>query len=103
MKLIHADECRRILSTEKKVILIDIREKYELAEFHTPDALHIPMAEMESNKDIFEEYTKVVLMCKTGKRAEALSNFLITEYGYSNVLTLDGGIIAYLENTDVKP
>jgi adenylyltransferase/sulfurtransferase len=42
----------------------------------------------------------IVVMCRSGKRAEAVANLLLTDYSLSNVYILDGGIIAWKENID---
>jgi rhodanese-related sulfurtransferase len=36
-------------------------------------------------------------MCQSGKRAEALANFMETEYNASNICILEGGINAWIE------
>jgi len=39
-------------------------------------------------------------MCRSGKRAEAVANILMTDYSISNVYILDGGILAWKDQID---
>lgn len=89
----------QILLSENKAVLIDVREPYEL-EICQIDATHIPMAEIVMNVDQFGHDKLHVFMCKTGKRAEAVANMLISEYGRENIAILEGGIVAWIEQID---
>jgi adenylyltransferase/sulfurtransferase len=42
----------------------------------------------------------IVIMCRSGKRAEAVANILMTDYSISNVYILDGGILAWKDQID---
>lgn len=98
MKTVSPKELQ-ILLEEGKAVLIDVREPYEL-EICKVDAIHIPMAEVISNLGSIDKDKLCVLMCKTGKRAEAVANILVTDHGCENVAILDGGIIAWIEEID---
>jgi rhodanese-related sulfurtransferase len=39
-------------------------------------------------------------MCRSGKRAEAVVNFLETEFSYANLLVLEGGIQGWAAQID---
>jgi rhodanese-related sulfurtransferase len=39
-------------------------------------------------------------MCKSGKRAEAIVNFLETEHKITNLLVLEGGITEWVNQID---
>jgi rhodanese-related sulfurtransferase len=39
-------------------------------------------------------------MCRSGKRAEAVANILSTDFNRSNVVILEGGILAWKENVE---
>lgn len=98
MKTVSPKELKSLLE-EEKAVLIDIREPYEL-EICKVDAKHIPMAEVVSNLGTMDEDKMCVIMCKTGKRAEAVANMLITDHGCDNVAVLEGGIMAWIEEID---
>lgn len=79
--------------------MIDIRENWE-HEVCNIDALHIPMdkvAETFKDKDRNGNY---VIVCKSGNRAQAVANMLTSEYNFSNIYILEGGIIGWLTNTN---
>ena len=44
-----------------------------------------------------QAYDQVILMCQSGRRAEALANFMETEFNAGNICILEGGINAWIE------
>ena len=71
--------------------LIDIREKYEY-DLGNVGCSNIPMGEFCSRLSELPMDKTIVLMCRSGKRAAALANFLKIDHGMSNVAILEGGI-----------
>ena len=49
--------------------------------------------EINSSKD-------VVIMCQSGRRAEAVVNLLETEFHFPNVFVMEGGIVGWIEHVD---
>ena len=98
MKSVSPQELRTLLN-EGKAVLIDVREPYEL-EICKIDALHIPMAEVAANIDKIDRSKTVVIMCRSGKRAEAVANMLITDHNILEIAILEGGILAWIEQID---
>ncbi len=98
MKSVSPQELRTLLD-EGKAVLIDIREPYEV-EICQINATHIPMAQVASKVNDFDKDKLCVIMCKTGKRAAAVANLLITDHGRVNTAILEGGIIAWIEQID---
>jgi adenylyltransferase/sulfurtransferase len=82
------------------LILIDIREPYEYQSCQI-EALKIPMAEFAARFSEFSKEQSLVLMCQSGKRAEALANFIETEFAAENIYVLSGGLNAYI--SEVAP
>lgn len=85
--------------TATDFIAIDIREQYEL-EICSLDVQHIPMGSLIEQIDIIDRSKSICLICRTGKRAEAVADLLETEHGFTGVYVLEGGIIAYANEVD---
>lgn len=88
-------------------LLIDIREPAEFNCGHIPGAVLSPRGLLEfeihglvertaAAADVSAEDRDIVLYCGTGGRS-ALAAKTLTEMGYSNVQSMDGGIIAWSE------
>ena len=85
-------------------LLIDIREPAEYARGHIPGALLIPRGLLEF--DIIPALEKraggaledcdIVLYCGTGGRS-ALAAKSLDDMGFTNVRSMDGGIVAWAE------
>jgi rhodanese-related sulfurtransferase len=58
------------------------------------------MAQVAERVEELKKFDKVIVMCQSGKRAEALVNFLETEYGLVNLIQMDGGILGWKEKVD---
>ncbi|MDX1651533.1 MAG: rhodanese-like domain-containing protein [Brumimicrobium sp.] len=99
MKYISVQALHLALSEDPNFQLIDVRELYEYQICKLPSQ-HIPMAEIPSRVKEIDAAKSVCVMCKSGKRAAAVANLLETDYGFTDVWVVDGGIIAYAEQID---
>ena len=98
MNKICPSECSSILNKGNAIIL-DIREQFEFDAVHL-DCLHIPMAQVVERVEELKKYDKIIVMCQSGKRAEAVVNFLETELKITNLLVLEGGISEWANQID---
>ena len=81
------------------MIILDIRDQYEI-EICSIDSLHIPMDQVVQRIDELPTDKTIAVMCRSGKRAEAVANILITEHGCQNIVVMEGGILAWIEKYD---
>jgi rhodanese-related sulfurtransferase len=86
------------LDRQEKFVLIDVREESEYANDHLPGAIHLGKGIIE--RDIEERVpgldTPLVLYCGGGYRS-ALAADNLQKMGYTNVLSMDGGIRSWRE------
>lgn len=87
------DEVKARLDRRENFVLIDVREESEYASDHLPGAIHLGKGIIE--RDIEERVpamdTPMVLYCGGGYRS-ALAADNLQKMGYTNVLSMDGGI-----------
>ena len=75
-------------------LLVDVRNPPELEGGMAPNAVNIPLPEL---KERFAELPKdkdLLVYCRSGRRSEAASNFLV-QNGYDRVYNVLGGFLAY--------
>lgn len=100
MKEITVENLAKELKANNALV-IDIREDYEFQVGHIQgNVLHIPMDEVESKIQEFDKSKATYIMCRSGKRAAALTNYLCTNYDYPNLGYVLGGIEAYANEID---
>jgi rhodanese-related sulfurtransferase len=75
--------------------LIDVREIDEYEEIHIPNAINIPMSEIQYRMDEIAEDKPVVFVCRTGNRS-AMVGDMFTANGYDNVYNLLEGIVGWM-------
>jgi molybdopterin/thiamine biosynthesis adenylyltransferase/rhodanese-related sulfurtransferase len=87
-------------ATDVRPLLLDVREPREYAESYIAGASNVPRALLEANPSAYiaEQGDEVVLYCQSGKRSAAAAAAL-TDAGYSNVVSLAGGIDAWRANS----
>lgn len=74
--------------------LIDVRESEEFAEGHLPEAVNVPLSNLEKIRDVVEDkHSLVYLYCRSGVRAERAKRDM-NAVGYDNVSAI-GGILDY--------
>lgn len=98
MQFISTSQLKEGISSEKYTI-IDVREPYERA-ICSIDSIHIPMGEIENKSLEIPTDKDIVIICKSGRRAEAVANYLEKEHNYKNISVLTGGILAWIEEVD---
>ena len=87
------------LDKGEKLLLIDVREESEFATDHIPGAIHLSKGVIERDIELAvpELTTQIILYCGGGFRS-ALSAENLARMGYSNVISMDGGIRVWREN-----
>lgn len=92
------DDVKARLDRGDRFLLIDVREESEYAKDHLPNAIHLGRGIIE--RDIEERVTELnaplVLYCGGGYRS-ALAADNLQKMGYTNVLSMDGGIRGWRE------
>ena len=97
MNFIESVELKRRIDQDESYLIVDVREPYELEVCQLEGTLQIPMGELIDKRSELPTDSTLVIMCKTGKRAEAIANILHTDYGFDNLLILSGGLTKWVE------
>jgi len=87
------DEVKARVDRRDKLVLIDVREDSEWARDHLPGAIHLGKGVIERDIEarVPDTATPLVLYCGGGYRS-ALAADALQQMGYTNVLSMDGGI-----------
>ncbi len=87
------------LDKGEKLLLIDVREESEFATDHISGAFHLSKGVIERDIELAvpDLATEIILYCGGGFRS-ALSAENLARMGYSNVISMDGGIRVWREN-----
>ena len=94
----NADEVRQRLADGEKFVLVDVREESEFAKDHLPGAIHLGKGVIERDVEarVPDLSAPMVLYCGGGYRS-ALAADNLQKMGYTNVLSMDGGIRVWRE------
>jgi rhodanese-related sulfurtransferase len=94
------DEVKARMARSDKFVLVDVREDREYDADHIPGAVHLGKGVIE--RDIENAYpdldTELVLYCGGGFRS-ALAADNLQKMGYTNVISMDGGIRGWREKS----
>ena len=98
VKETSVDEIKRRLDHGDKFILVDVREESEFAKDHLPGAVHLGKGIIERDIEarVPDPKTELVLYCGGGYRS-ALAADNLQRMGYTNVISMDGGIREWRE------
>lgn len=92
------DDVKRRLDQGEKFLLIDVREESEYAKDHLPGSIHLGKGIIE--RDVEERVpdlrTPMILYCGGGFRS-ALAADNLQKMGYTQVLSMDGGVRGWRE------
>lgn len=81
-----------------RFIFIDVREDHEWNAGHIPQAIHLGRGIIERDiaATVADKSSEIVLYCGGGFRS-ALSAYNLQKMGYTNVVSMDGGIRGWKE------
>ena len=89
----NVDEVKKKIDQGEKFILIDVREESEFAKDHLPGAIHLGKGSIERDIEarVPDLGAEMILYCGGGFRS-ALAADNLQKMGYTNVISMDGGI-----------
>jgi rhodanese-related sulfurtransferase len=96
----NVDDVQKKMDRGDKFLLVDVREESEFAKDHLPGAIHLGKGVIERDiearvPDLNEE---MILYCGGGFRS-ALAADNLQKMGYTNVISMDGGIRGWREKS----
>jgi len=89
----NVDTVKTRLDRGDKFLLVDVREESEYANEHLPGAIHLGKGVIERDIEgrVSELNTEMILYCGGGFRS-ALAADNLQKMGYTNIISMDGGI-----------
>ena len=87
-------EVKACLTSGDEVVLVDVREPFELRLSWIDEAVNIPMSQMQARWQEIPRDRRVIVFCHHGIRSRNLIAQLQT-MGYSNLIDMIGGIDAW--------
>ena len=89
----NVDEVKKRMDRGDKFLLVDVREESEYAKDHLPGAVHLGKGVIERDIEarVPQLDTEMILYCGGGFRS-ALAADNLQKMGYTNAISMDGGI-----------
>ena len=94
----NVDEVKAKMDRGEEFLLVDVREESEFAQDHLPGAIHLGkgIIERDMEERVPDLQAPMILYCGGGFRS-ALAADNLQKMGYSNVISMDGGIRGWRE------
>ncbi|MBC7714569.1 MAG: rhodanese-like domain-containing protein [Rhizobacter sp.] len=98
IKEIDVQELKTKLEKGETFQFIDCREQEEWNDGHIDGATLVPLSEFQERYEFTmpDKNAQIVLQCRSGKRSMNAAMFLLSK-GYTDLLNLEGGILAWTE------
>ncbi|MBA7494591.1 Thiosulfate sulfurtransferase GlpE [subsurface metagenome] len=80
--------------SQQEVMILDVRTQDEYYSGHIPDALLIPLSELESRLDELDTADHILIYCRSGKRSEEAAQILVTN-NFIHVYNMEDGIVQW--------
>jgi rhodanese-related sulfurtransferase len=93
---ITVGEAANWLREHDHVLVVDVREPWEYAAGHLPDAVSIPQADLALRLREIPQERDILVVCAVGGRSLRAAGFLRCS-GYDRVASLAGGTKAWIE------
>lgn len=86
-------EMKELIKQNENAVLIDVRSKQEYNEYHLPNAINIPVYEIENRivNYVKDKNELIILYCQMGSRSKNAKRIL-EKLQYNNVYNLKGGL-----------
>ena len=96
----NVDEVKKRMDRGDKFLLVDVREESEFAKDHLPGAIHLGKGVIERDIEarVLDLNAEMILYCGGGFRS-ALAADNLQKMGYTNVISMDGGIRGWREKS----
>lgn len=85
------------INNSENLFLLDVREPHEWNEFNI-GGNHIPMQEIIEKIDLIPRDKTVVVICRSGARSANVTDYLVKQHQFSDVVNLAGGLIGWRNN-----
>ncbi len=82
----------------ESLILLDVREDWEISVASVPAVVHIPMGQVVSRLSELDKTQEIVVLCRSGRRSFEVAK-LLQSNGYQ-AINLAGGILAWSRDID---
>jgi rhodanese-related sulfurtransferase/TusA-related sulfurtransferase len=96
--VISNEELEKRLESNINIVVLDVREFAEYGFNHIPNALSIPLGELEERMDELSKDAAIYIVCRTGNRSDLAAQKL-TEKGYDNVINVVPGMTTWSGKT----
>lgn len=96
---ISPQELQSRLQQGADVVILDVREPWELELCSVAGAIAIPMNEIPRRLGELDRHRPIAVMCHHGGRSLQVAHFLVQQ-GFPSVSNLSGGIDAWREQID---
>jgi rhodanese-related sulfurtransferase len=80
-------------------VLLDVRQDWETQLCRLPNAVHIPIEELELRVEELNARDEIVVYCHMGVRSAAVAEYL-RSLGFANVRNLTGGVDSWARVVD---
>jgi rhodanese-related sulfurtransferase len=99
MREITPAELKARLDGRERPLLLDVRQDWETRLCRLPDAVHIPIEEIELRTEELNPADEIVVYCHQGVRSAAVAEYL-RQLGFRDVTNLAGGLDAWARAVD---
>ncbi len=99
VKEITVTTLKKKIDNGEDFILIDVREEHEYHICNIEGATLMPLGGLHDELGSLNKSHEYVIQCRSGKRSAAACELMI-EDGFTNVVNLAGGILAWAQEID---
>lgn len=86
------------IDIQTKDFILDVREADEFTVGHLPNAINVPLLDLDNHIDALNKEKNIFVYCRSGIRSlEAVR--ILQSKGFENIDHLKGGLIAWVNHT----
>lgn len=89
--VINNEELEKKLESNDHIVVLDVRETAEYAFNHIPNAISIPLGELEDRLNELNKEDEIIVVCRTGNRSDLAAQKL-AEKGFDKVINVVPGM-----------